>query len=364
VSLPIGKLTIAVAPSSRSFTGKLLISSATIAMPISGALIIDVLTEEATGTATAVSNGVIYGVTFTLTMDGEVNASVTSNGAPFGTANDGRKLLTVPSAQRVAYSGAYTSVLEPAMTANSAVPGGAGWAKGTISTKGLLTLTGVLGDGTGFTAALQPDIERDPGYRLFIQPYKPARAGSFIGGKMTLIPHPSLVDRRYLEQASLTWRKLGLQTDASYRAVFGPVSTTIMMDPWRKPTGADTLAVRLGLPSNTFVVDHSATGSPAEVDLPTLVALSSKNVLSVMSPVTAPPNITKWKTLINASLGTFTGSFELFDGTQRRMVPFSGVLRQPASFTDNLIGDGHFLLPALNTAPSNEKVSGEVMFLR
>ena len=42
-------------------------------------------------------------------------------------------------------------------------------------------------------------------------------------------------------------------------------------------------------------------------------------------------------------------------------VTFSGILRQPATTPDTLIGEGHYLLPPLTGA---EKTTGEVMFTR
>jgi len=42
-------------------------------------------------------------------------------------------------------------------------------------------------------------------------------------------------------------------------------------------------------------------------------------------------------------------------------VTFSGVLRQPATAADVLIGDGHYLLPPLS---GTEKTTGEIMFKR
>jgi hypothetical protein len=60
--------------------------------------------------------------------------------------------------------------------------------------------------------------------------------------------------------------------------------------------------------------------------------------------------------------GTFTGSFELDDmATKPREVTFSGVLRQPATTPDTLVGDGHYLLPLLE---GTEKTTGEIMFKR
>jgi hypothetical protein len=59
----------------------------------------------------------------------------------------------------------------------------------------------------------------------------------------------------------------------------------------------------------------------------------------------------------------FSGSFELIDPTQKRSVPFSGVMRQ-TSGSDNLIGTGQFLLPPLRGAVTSEKKTGAVFFRR
>ena len=251
---------------------------------------------------------------------------------------------------------------------SSTVPTGAGWATASISTKGVLTLTGKLGDGAAFSSVLTPDVDSDPGYRLFVQPYKTGtvtRLESYLAGAFRLRPHPNVIQFRYLEQAPLTWRKTGLGTDATYRTTFGPVSTVMMIDPWQKPVAATktvaaiTLPQRLGLTGSSFGMGHSDTLSLSNGNLPTRAALSAANAVSVTTPLA---NLTKWKTLtFNTTTGTFTGSFELDDNGQKRTATFSGVLRQPATTVDPLIGDGHYLLPPLS---GTEKTMGEVQFTR
>jgi hypothetical protein len=231
-----------------------------------------------------------------------------------------------------------------------------------------MTLTGRLGDGTPFTTTLPPDTDPNPTYRLFIQPYKPARTESYLAGAFTLAPHPSLTNRRYIEQVGLTWKKTSLPADASYRTTFGPVNTVMMLDPWLPPVAAKgvvpaiTLAQRLGsivTPINTFGVIHSETGSEAQGNLPTRLALSPKNAISVTTP---SDNSTKWKTLTFVpTTGTFTGTFELLDNPTKRPVTFSGVLRQPATAPDPLIGNGHYLLPPFS---GTERTTGEIRFTR
>jgi hypothetical protein len=67
---------------------------------------------------------------------------------------------------------------------------------------------------------------------------------------------------------------------------------------------------------------------------------------------------------ITPTTGAYTGSFELQELTESRTVNFSGVLRQTPTLTDDLIGAGHYLLPALKAAPSNEQTSGALLFWR
>jgi alpha-tubulin suppressor-like RCC1 family protein len=354
--LPVGKLNLNVATTGKSFTGKLYTATETAALSLlSSSLNMNIDLEEATGSVTVTKDGIAYAVTFTLTLSGQMTDTVTRDSAGFGSAVAGRKLST----QTVLHGGDHTAVLEPPTPAGATVPAGAGWATAKIDRKGLMNLKGQLGDGTPFTASMIPDGDYNPGYRLFVQPYLKTRAQSFLAGAFSLVPHPTMANRRYLEQAGLTWTKSGLATDASYRTGFTPVSTVLMIDPWLKPAAAITLAQRLGLTASGWSVTHSDTNSEAHDDLPIRLGLSAANKVSVSLPLA---NLTKWKTTtFNTTNGTFTGTFELLDDTKKRPVSFSGVLRQPAEAADLLIGDGLYLLPP---QAGTEKTSGELRFQR
>jgi len=377
-SLPVGKLSLIVTAPGTAFTAKLYTATETAALSFKGSVVTDPLTERATGTATVTKSGVPYVINFTLPLGGNLSADATGNSIALGSATNGQKLSTAS----VLYAGAHTAVLEPA--AGGSAPGGAGWSTATISTKGIITLKGKLGDGTAFTAAVSPDALSNPSYRLWVQPYLPARSQSYLAGALSLIPHPALANRRFVDAANLSWKKTGQPADASYRSGFGPMSIVLMLDPWLPPVAAKkatrtapaipaiTLAQRLGLTTTSgtgfsFGVTHSPTGSAVDANLPTSLALSATNAVSVLLPVTTPlANSTKWKTLTFVpTTGAFTGSFELSDDvsgkTVKRPVTFSGVLRQPASALDTLIGDGHYLLPPLT---GTEKTTGEIMFTR
>jgi len=353
-----GKLAITVSATDATFTAKLSCTEEKSALSLNGSLLTTPGIGSATGRATFTSNGIFYVVNFTAHLDGTLFAYITRDSIAY-TSDTGRRVL---ASQTVTYSGAHTAVLEPATPAANDAPAGAGWATAAISTKGVMTLAGRLGDGSSFTTSLMPDDASDPTYRLFLQPYKSGsatRLQSYLGGAFTLLPRPALAGRRYVEAAALTWTKAGLTTDATYSAGFGPVSTVMMLAPWLPPATGFPLATRLGLTNSSFEVLHSDTGSTLNSNLPTRVGLSTTNAVSVTTP---EANLTKWKAKLVPATGLFSGSFELADTTPKpRAVTFTGVLRQPATAPDALIGDGHYLLPPLT---GTAKTTGEVMFKR
>jgi hypothetical protein len=371
---PGAKLELTVAASSKTFTGKLTTPTETAAVALTGTLTTNTFNETATGITAVIKGANIYRVELTLPLTGDFMAEAQRNSNSLGTATNGRKLLTLAAGQTLGYIGAHSALLAPA-AAGVGVPAGAGWAVAMIDAKGLLRLTGKLADGTGLTASLAADVSSNPGYRLFVQPYTPARIGAFIAGAFALKPQldPGLTGRRYVafeDAADLTWVKTLRTLDTSYRAGFGPVKTRFTLDPWLLPATAKvdfpaiTLTQRLGLIANQFTAQYSAISSPFFAELPRALRLNAATNAVIVSDLTAQI-ITKWKVTLTPATGAFVGSFELTDAGKKRLVPFTGMMRQPPlNDTSGLIGNGHFLLPSLYVAPNNELLSGEIGFER
>ncbi len=365
----LGKVELTVARSGTSYSGSLALALETATLPLKGAVVTNAGNEVATLTATASRGGNTYLLEVTLPLANERFSSVLSlNSSVISDQTLGRRLLRLPKGQSAAFFGAHTIHLLPAQPEGNGVPAGAGWATANIDTKGVLKLAGKLADGTPVTSSLPPDIEAAPGYRWFVQPYKPARMESFLGGGFQLPEHPDLAGRRFVPEgeAVLTWRKNSRNQDVSYRAGFGPASVIMTLDPWLSPVRAKggspavSLVERLG--SDTFLVQHSDSGSESQDELPAEVKLSGASTMTVTTPAENPR---KWKMKLNAATGAFAGSFELEDAGKKRQTPFSGVLRQPPSTSpDEVAGNGYYLLPALPSAATNEKLSGEVLFER
>lgn len=358
LEVPSGKLSLTVAKSGRSFSGSMALAGETTALRVSGPLVTNTRTETASGASTVVRNGVTYALTFTVPMIGQVTGAVTRASLELATAQGGRQLLSLPRGGKVNYGGAHTAVLNPAQPAGAGVPAGAGWARAAINSRGAVALVGKLADGTAFTTSLLPDADATPGYRLWLQPYKPARVDTFLGGTFSLKQHPVLSRGFVAQGASLTWAKAERLPDKTYPEGFVPVTVGLKLDPWIKPSAVQPLATLLGLSAESIEVAHSTTGSASDADLPTTITLNARNAVSV--PGTSNP--TNLKARLNTSNGTFTGSFERLDTGVKRLAPFSGVLRQPVEPTEDVIGDGHFLIPEAPGAL--EKVSGEVLFTR
>lgn len=361
----VAKLELTVAASSTVFTGKLCLAGEAAPLSIKGTLEVDAEAETATGSMTPLTSksGVLYELTLDFVLGEGFSAELAADAVPLAATEEGRRLYTPAKGDVITFAGTHTLILEPAA---GGTPGGSGYGLAAIDSKAVMKLAGRLGDGTPYTAALQPDEQS--GYRLFLQPYK--RANSYLAGPLDLEEHPNLEGRRYLSTeatALLDWEKVGNAKDKSYRDGFGPDSVQVTLDPWIKPDKTTSLASLLDLDAGgDFQVLHGAIGSESDLDLPTDLQLDAKNKLLVTAPVTDPVNVTKWTASLNAGTGLILGSFQVSDeidaptakdpnATKRisRKVSFIGVLRQPHG-TSGPLGRGQALVPALPTDETNE----------
>jgi alpha-tubulin suppressor-like RCC1 family protein len=361
--LPTGKLTLTIPAANRSFTGKLHLAEQTVPLSMKGEQIIN-LGDATSKLRSIMTRGTItYRLEANLSLFGEITVQLFRGEDVIGEASDGVALLVLGKDESVEYAGRYTAVFEPPQPAGAQVPVGVGWATGTVTRLGHLALRGKLPDGTAFTASLPAGQGMHPGYRIFAQPYNPKRTATFAAGRFALIPNPARPGTYYLPEAEITWTKAPRPLDSTYRTGFGPVTTMLGMDCWLVPTSVVPLSSLLAIPNSQVMVQHSDTGSAAGSVLPTRVVLGDNGRFQVMEPITAPLNVRKWQANLQRGTGRFSGSFELIDPTQKRSVPFSGVMRQ-TSGSDDLIGAGQFLLPPLRGGVTTEKQTGAVFFRR
>jgi uncharacterized delta-60 repeat protein len=378
--LPAGKVEFTIGASSTGLTGKLTLPSELAPLPFTGTLNLGITSEAefATGSTIPIIKGVnSYVLELTLPFGEDFTTHLFANASPTANAssNEGRSLFIPVKDQKILFAGAHTLILGSALPASSTTPLGSGHATATIDAKAMLKITGRLADGTSFTTTLAPDAAA--GYRLFAQPYN--RSGSYLAGWLDFEIHPTLAPRVYLPAGAtdLVWRKSPGPTDKAYRSGFGPVATSVSIDPWLTPSKTTTLTTLLELPtSGDFGVEHTGLTSASSASLPTDLKLDSTGKIAITAPTTLPSNATKWSAKLDANTGAITGSFTLTDQVPAptlsnlaakknvsRLVPFTGTLRQPhGTGTIGAIGAGFLQIPALPTDSTNEVLSGGILF--
>lgn len=360
---PAAKVEFTVAASSMTLSGKLTVPGEPAPLSFTGTLHVNAGNETATGASKPiVQAGKTYVLNFTLPFEEDFSSELRINEVLTADTVEGERISMSPS---LLQAGTHTMILAPAEPAGTGVPAGSGHAVVTLDAKAVVKVAGRLADGTTLTATLMPDASA--GYRLFAQPY--ARAGCYLAGWLDLQTHPHLPLRVCVPAGmgtDLVWKKVGLSADKSYRQGFGPVVTRVSLDPWLPPSKTVTLASLLGLPADgSFAATHPGFASASLTQLPSGLKLDAANKITITTPVTDPPNATKWKATITPATGLFSGSLELLDGGKKRSVPFAGVLRQPhGTGAERAVGAGQLLIPALPTNLTNEVISGGIRFDR
>jgi alpha-tubulin suppressor-like RCC1 family protein len=368
-----GKLEVTLNATCTSFSARVVHASDTGVVPFTGAMTVDPITGLASGSKTVtLSRGGItapHSLQFTVTQDGTLNATYTVIiGAPWtlhSLPGHGRRLLPKPP-KPLPYAGTHTFLMErpdsePTLPATGGPPA-SGWAVATISASGVMTLTGILGDGTSFSTALNPDIAADPSYRLFLQAPKPVRFGTYLGGMLTLAGHYRFYDRKHIAEATLHWAKYPAPKDAIYPGGFDNLNVTAMLDPWLPPTKTISLVSWLGSAGDSMLLNmYPGLLGDWNVTLPFEHILSVPNKL-VVAPPQANPH--KWQTTLNAATGQLSGSLEAQEGPgKKRVIKFTGIMRQPTFVGDKLVGGGQFILPPPPGSPAGTKSTTSDMLI-
>ena len=364
-NLPSAKVEFTVAAGSRDLTGKLTTAKQSTVVSFKGPLGLDFGAEYATaninatvGTGTA---AVIYSLQLAIPLNFDFSVTVTRQEganpvATLGTTASGRKLQLYSGKPPVTYAGAYTLIFAPDTTVTTLPkPTGSGFATAAIDTKGKMTVTGALADGTKITASLLPDAEA--GYRLYLMPYT-GRVNSYCVAWIEPDEHPdaALVGRGIItlgDNLSLSWAKAANAKDTNYRGGIPESQCAMTMDPWLPPTTKApifTVPQRLVLNTTGDIEPvFESTVSSLTPNIPTLLRMDSKGLVTVNQPAVTPANPSGYKVTVTAATGAFTGSFNVTDGSTKRLVNFSGVMRQtPLSETSGaVIGAGFGIVPQL-----------------
>ena len=393
---PLGKLSVTLSTTRPAFSGTLWLAGENFARPFTGTL--GELRPDGGAPALfflARPPGVPAQHLLKLDLDASrLRASLTRGvDIPslvlFATSEEGARRHVSPPGAASPWKGRHTLLLRPESPAPSAAPDsapaprGPGHAVGDIAAaSGKLTLSGRLPDGTTLTASSFPDEAGR--HRLFLRPHGALRPNALVG-RLDLLPHPVLADRHYIPagQQTLFWSRAPIpapKADALYPAGYASLPLSVLLDPWLPPSPAKrataqtpaqpavTLVHRLGLAENSpaleLLYSESSDFGPASAFLPAEIALAPSG-----KPIAPSPNPARWSVAFDAARGTLSGSFVLryppippAAKETTKTLSFSGVLRQPATADDPLVGAARFLWT--DTLHGRPRASDELLLLR
>jgi hypothetical protein len=234
---------------------------------------------------------------------------------------------------------ALTLALPPTLPGNrTSIPAGIGNASGSISTAGVVSLRGMLGDGQAFTSAL--NLTQTNQAVVWLTPY--TNKASYLGGIISLVD-PATPDRSpsaATPPSSLLWARVADAKALSYPAGFSVQELNVISSRWMPTTSAITLAQSLGLSFRGIYLSYTA---PTADVLPLYFSLRDNSSLLSISPSNAVP-FTKGKAV--GKDGSFSGTLKL--AAPALVAPMSGIfLQDPA--TGHTIGQGLIRVPI--TAP-------------
>jgi hypothetical protein len=196
-------------------------------------------------------------------------------------------------------------------------PAGYGWATGSISTTGTISLTGQLGDSKAFKIA--PRLSATGQAIIWLKPYR--NSSSSVGGIVSLrysglAPEaPVLTDGEFpdeLNDGFVYWSRVPDATEVSYPSGFDMI-TWILVRPFTQSVSASALAVSQGLTRRTFTdIEIHGAGLPDNNSsrvFPTSFTIDDRfNLLAQPLPDTL---MVPWKGSILNADGSFKGAFTL-----------------------------------------------------
>jgi hypothetical protein len=229
-------------------------------------------------------------------------------------------------------------------------PGGIGYAKGSVNSKALIPLSGLLGDAQAFTGSLC--LSQTNQAVIWLTPYK--NKTSYFGGIIEIgtLNVPGRNPATESATTGLKWARVLDATATSYPNGFSALSLTASTSRWYSVPKAEALGQALGL---AFRGINASYVAPTTDALPTLWSLRDNLTLLRIAPTNAVPFTGK----ALGTNGTFTGNLTLPAPAAKSAM--SGVFLQDESF-GSLIGQGLIKVPI--TGPGLVKGSYQTSGIR
>ena len=202
-------------------------------------------------------------------------------------------------------------------------PAGLGWATGTLSNKGVLALSGQLGDAQSLKTTVR--LSATGQAMMWVKPYR--NLNSFVGGIISLRDAGVIPQTPFTAiQNGLQWQRMADSAELSYSSGFGPIAADATVNPHIKPTTALALATNLALTNNQFRnVVFDGGGLPSAEQFTAMPQRFVMDSSYKLNPVALPGRVMAlWQGGIKSTAGSFTGTIAL-DASN------SGILKGNAS---------------------------------
>ncbi|TAF22925.1 MAG: hypothetical protein EAZ71_13430, partial [Verrucomicrobia bacterium] len=240
----------------------------------------------------------------------------------------------------------FTMVIDQGEQDGFLIPAGMGWATGSLSNKGAITLIGQLGDAQPIKGSLKLGATGQA--LLWLKPYR--NLSSRIGGVVSLhetgaVPAKALAQN----ESGLGWYRATDTTELGYSSGFGPIPTEVGTRPHTAATTSAAFAIGLGLTQERFrnvVFDGGGLpDSSWSTTLPETLALDSSFKLAA---VPIPGRLmAPWQGAVNGKTGSFSGTLDVAASTSG-IIPgkaaVSGVLF-PSAEGNDVVGAGLVKIP-------------------
>jgi formylglycine-generating enzyme required for sulfatase activity len=203
-----------------------------------------------------------------------------------------------------------TMLIDQGVQDGFVIPAGMGWATGSISNRGAVTLKGQLGDAQAITTTLSLGATGQA--LMWLKPYK--NLNSYIGGIVSL--HGSGVlpaSPLHNQESELWWYRAADATELGYAGGFAAMNTNVGVRSHLTPASALALSQNLGLTEQVIrgvVFDGGGLPDPnAVAKLPEAFAIDASYKM-IAVPIPGQP-MTPWTGLIASRTGGFTGTLKV-----------------------------------------------------
>jgi len=255
----------------------------------------------------------------------------------------------------------FTMIIDQGEQDGFSIPAGMGWATGSLSDSGEISITGQLGDAQAFKSSARLSVTGQA--IVWVKPYR--NTESYLGGIISVQQNNlAASDAKAAQSPGLVWFRTRDASESSYPKGFGPIQAQAGIAFHNPSATAAELSKKLGLVKRTFthvLIEGGGLPDPkGKSVLPGSFTLSN-NFDLIAVPVPGSP-VVPWSGSIDQKDGSIDGvlnlpasGFGIVGGPARA----SGVLIPGAGF-EGIVASGLVKIP-VNDRPGAYRTSALVI---